>query len=124
MRAWDIVDEVYPGVSITTVQAKSVRFVGRATSAIRVAIAVAAVVATSASFNTTRTASAVKQTTRVQVIGDRRPPRPVLLRSRRQRVASITDTQLGQSTFRLSRVFTTYFQPALNEDTYEDDYSF
>lgn len=124
MRVWDIVDEVHPGVQITTVHTKPPRFTGSITSSIRVAVAVVFVVASSANFNVARPEFTTGPTAQVRVVLDRPPVRTALSRSQHQRVVAATDTQFGQSTLKLSQAFAAYFQPAPNEDDYEDDYSF
>ena len=121
MRVWDIADRVFPGLQITHVPPKQARFRGIVSSAGKVAFSLGLVVASSGVFTATGQDYASGFSTKVQIV----TVRPGSLRpSAEKLILSSTDTQFGQSTLKLSQSFTAYFQPALEEDKYEDDYSF
>lgn len=124
MRTWDIIDKVDPGVEITATESNPPRFKGSVSSAVRVALSVAFVVGTAGLFSFVGADSAAKLKTRVEVLSFQKPRSSFVEHSRTHLSALPTDTQFGQSTVKLSKSFTSYFQPAPDEESYEDDYFF
>lgn len=124
MRVWDIADQVYPGIQITETHSRNARFTGIVSSAMKVALAVSFVVATSSTFTLAREFSTSETKAKISVWTTREPGGQISSPQVRRRVSMLTDTQFGQSTVKLSRAFAAYFEQAPDEERYEDDYSF
>lgn len=125
MRVWDIIDQVDGGTQITEKVRVKAPLNGFLASAAKAAFAVGFVAATSGSFysGTTSTFSS-SSGIHFQIPIARSLVIEETPRIRRPRSETMTDTQFGQSTSKLSRTFASFFQPAGDEEQLDEEYSF
>jgi hypothetical protein len=119
---WDIIDRVEPNVQITVSQKKAPR-IGSVSSIVRIGVAfsVAFVASNSPKFmqHSEVTASAGA------AMHWKKASHSIWSGSVVRGVVRDTDTQYGQSSSKLARVFPVFFQPAPQEPALDDDeYSF
>lgn len=120
MRTWDIVDKLDPTLQITVRKRNPSPAIGAVTSAVKtvLVLTVALAVAGGSKF--------IQQQKVAACSG------PIYSKKASQSVSSAnvrgaareTDTQHGQSSAKLARSVPVFFQPASDEDEYDDDYSF
>lgn len=114
---WDIIDKLEPSVQITEQKKNKPATSGSACSVVRIALVLTVAVASSGSGKFLKQSVAFNNPIHLQ----KKASKSV---SSSRGVAHATDTQRGQSSAKLARSFPAFFQPAAEEDDYEDDYSF
>lgn len=125
MRIWDIVDQ-FDGVQLTEKTVKPTPISGSLSSTARMGIGVGLLIAASLPTFTIPLRAAAS-TTEVRIpIPVRRDKKVEVPRTIRRPVGErATDTQYGQSTAKLARVFSTLFQPCTQEEEeFAEGYSF
>jgi len=124
MKTWDIVDRVYPGLHITETLSNPRQISGGVSSKMQVALAVSFLVASSAQFILPYLGHAGVDKAKIS-ISRTEPEKQTATEGVRGRGVHVdVDTQFGQSTPRLAKLFPVYMEPVANEDEYEEDYSF
>jgi hypothetical protein len=119
MRTWDIIDSIEPNTRITAETRKRQSIVGTTSSFVQIALLLTIGFASSSStmvrhatvISSDIAVSSKKASQSVPSAAPRGLPRG-------------TDTQLGQSSSKLARAFSAFFQPAPEEEQRDDDYSF
>jgi hypothetical protein len=124
MRVWDIIDQVDGGAQITEKVRVKAPLNGFLASAAKAAFAVGFVVATSGSFYVGPTSTFTSSSGVNFQIPIVRPAVTETRPTRQPRSETMTDTQFGQSTSKLSRTFARFFQPAGDEEPLDEEYSF
>ena len=119
MRRWDIVE--VETSSVTRPLSSKSRFVGAISSAVKAAIVLGVITGSSAAvLSAAKPSDVASCSTRLVIHAPAEPaktkrPGPALTDS---------DTQLGMSSNKLARRLEAFFQPALDEESFEDDYTF
>ncbi len=123
MRTWDIVDVFESNDDFVSTQPKPCAFRALITSAAQVAFVVTLAVASTTHVTVKRSELASTPVAHVKFMDSSQfvqsPATPIS-----RRVLTTSDTQFGQSTMKLAQLFETYFIPAEEEESFEDDYSF
>jgi hypothetical protein len=120
MRTWDIIDNLEPNVQITVQKKNPATLVGSISSAVRTALIVTVAFASCSGAKFVRRSEIAAFGIPVQVKKASQSVSSAVVRG----VVRDTDTQFGQSSSKLARAFPAFFQPASDEDEYDDDYSF
>jgi hypothetical protein len=120
MTTWDIVDKLDPSLQITVQKKNGFRLVGSVSSAVRTVLVLSVAVAASRGPQCIKQSGSAACGTAMHF----KKANQSVSSSAPRGVARGTDTQHGQSSSKLARSLSTFFQPALSEDEYEDDYSF
>lgn len=120
MRTWDIVDKLDPNVQITVETKNKARVSGSVSSAVKTVLLLTAALVASSGPNRIQQQGMPACNSYVHL---KKGSQSVSAEARR-RVARGTDTQQGQSSSKLARSLSTFFQPAQDEEDYDDDYSF
>lgn len=124
MKAWDIIDQLHPGLQITEPTRNPGRLVGGLCSAARVAIVVGVAVVSSGIVRMNQAIPVGTTGTAIRFASPRSEESSVTQSGVKRGVITSTDTQLGLSSTKLATRFAAYFQQASDEDEYEDEYRF
>ena len=125
MKTWDIVDRIYPGLHITEALSNPSRIAGGVSSKMKVALVVSLFVASSGEFKLPDMEHAAIATARVSITRTESGGQNVRGKAPSPRgMPTDADTQFGQSTPKLAKLFPVYLEPVADEDKYEEDYSF
>jgi hypothetical protein len=117
-RTWDIVDNYEPTVQFTVIKKHPPKLTGCVSSAMQSALLLTVV------FGSSNDLMVIKSHKVTAGISVHQKKGSQSISSVVRGVVSDTDTQVGQSSVKLARSFSAFFQPASDEDEYDDDYSF
>ncbi len=124
MKTWDIVDRFYPDLHITETLSNRQRIAGGVSSKMKMALTVGVLVASSGMFKLPNMEHAAVVRARVSIARSQSFGEEVRGKAPGRGTAIDVDTQFGQSTPKLAKLFPVYLEPAAPEDEYEEDYSF
>ncbi len=120
MRTWDIIDKIEPNTQITVPNKTRQKFVGGVSSLAKVALIL------TVGFGASRAVVLGRSTVATSdvVVSSKKGGQSISSGAPRG-LARDTDTQYGQSSPKLARTFSAFFQPASDEAQHDDDdYSF